>query len=102
MSCGQRLLGTGRIDPTHYNKSYGANAYLPLASPKLIIMTDTTVAKINLKGSYGYYATGVTLTNGTIINTNQEVILPAGSFLSPSLLEISGIGYTSISCGSWN
>jgi choline dehydrogenase-like flavoprotein len=64
-------------------------------------MTGTTVAKINLKGgNHGYYATGVTLTNGTIINTNQEVILSAGSFLSPGVLKVSGMGNKSILTGA--
>jgi choline dehydrogenase-like flavoprotein len=95
------MYSSSSIDPTHYNRSYSANAYLPLAGPKLTIMTDTTVAKINLKGgNQGYYATGVTLTNGTVINANQEVILSAGSFLSPGLLELSGIGNKTILAGA--
>jgi choline dehydrogenase-like flavoprotein len=89
------------IDPTHYNRSYSANAYLPLAGPKLTVLTDTRVAKINLKsGSGGYVATGVTLTDGTVITASQEVILSAGSFQSPGLLEISGIGEQSVLQGA--
>jgi choline dehydrogenase-like flavoprotein len=91
------MYSSSSIDPTHYNRSYSAKAYLPLAGPKLTIMTDTTVAKVNLKQDRrGYYATGVTLTNGTVINATQEVILSAGSFLSPGLLEMSGIGNKTI------
>jgi choline dehydrogenase-like flavoprotein len=36
------------------------------------------------------------LANGTVINATQEVILSAGSFLSPGLLEMSGIGNKTI------
>jgi len=95
------MYSSSSIDPVHYNRSYSANAYLPLAGPRLTIMTDTTVAKINLKrGNREYYATGVTLMNGNVITASQEVILSAGSFQSPGLLELSGIGNKSILAGA--
>jgi choline dehydrogenase-like flavoprotein len=91
------MYSPSSIDPTHYNRSYSANAYIPLAGRNLAIMVGTTVAKINLKqDSHGYDANGVTLTNGIAINANREVILSAGSFLSPGLLEMSGIGNKTI------
>lgn len=37
------------INPTNYARSYSASAYLPRAGPNLEIMTDTLVAKVNLK-----------------------------------------------------
>ncbi|KAI9056220.1 hypothetical protein LZ554_001148 [Drepanopeziza brunnea f. sp. 'monogermtubi'] len=85
------------IDPTHYNRSYSANGYLPLAGPRHTVLTNTRVAKINMKkGWKTYIATGVTLIDGTVINARKEVILSAGSFQSPGLLEISGIGKKSV------
>lgn len=91
------MYSAGSIDPTHYNRSYSANAYLPLAGPLLTVMTDTKVAKVNLdKSSYGCQATGVTLVDGTIISAKQEIILSAGTFQSPNLLEMSGIGQKNI------
>lgn len=85
------------IDPTHYNRSYSANGYLPLAGPNLAVLTDTRVAKINFNynGSV-QYATGVTLQDGSAITATREVILSAGSIQSPGLLELSGIGQSSV------
>ncbi|KAH7308842.1 choline dehydrogenase [Rhexocercosporidium sp. MPI-PUGE-AT-0058] len=98
---GGNLLGASyspsSIDPTHYNRSYSANGYLPLAGAKHTVLTNNRVAKINLKKvRQSYTATGVTLTDGTIIAARQEVILSAGSFQSPGLLELSGIGKKSV------
>ncbi|KAL4412731.1 choline dehydrogenase [Colletotrichum abscissum] len=83
------------IDPTHYNRSYSANAYVPIASSNLEILSDTTVLKVNLGKATGdstlQTATGVTLSDGTIVLAQKEVILSAGSIQSPGLLEF---GYT--------
>ncbi|WQF89997.1 Putative glucose-methanol-choline oxidoreductase, FAD/NAD(P)-binding domain superfamily [Colletotrichum destructivum] len=88
------------IDPAHYNRSYSANAYVPLAGSNLFILPDTTVAKINLgratTNSTQQRATGVTLKDGTVIQARKEVILSAGSIQSPGLLELSGIGQASV------
>ncbi|KAF9871748.1 GMC oxidoreductase [Colletotrichum karsti] len=85
------------IDPTHYNRSYSANAYVPIAGSNLEILSDTTVAKVNLeKVGNEQQATGVTLQDGTVITANKEVILSAGSIQSPGLLELSGIGQASV------
>ncbi|KAK2051722.1 GMC oxidoreductase [Colletotrichum caudatum] len=88
------------IDPTHYNRSYSANAYVPIAGSNLVILADTTVAKINLKkastNSTLQRAYGVTLRDGTVIQARKEVILSAGSVQSPGLLELSGIGQASV------
>jgi choline dehydrogenase-like flavoprotein len=91
------MYASSSIDPTHYNRSYSANAYLPLAGSKVTIMTETQVAKANLEDFNGCFrATGVTLTDGTVITANREVIISSGSFQSPGLLELSGVGNSSI------
>ncbi|KAI8309181.1 Dehydrogenase citC [Colletotrichum sp. SAR11_59] len=85
------------IDATHYNRSYSANAYIPIAGSNLEILSDTTVVKVNLEQvGDELQATGVTLQDGTVIAANKEVILSAGSIQSPGLLELSGIGQASV------
>ncbi|GJC87226.1 dehydrogenase citC [Colletotrichum liriopes] len=88
------------IDPTHYNRSYSANAYVPIAGSNLVILPDTTVTKVNLEkvaaNSTQQRASGVTLQDGTVIQARKEVILSAGSIQSPGLLELSGIGQPSV------
>ncbi|OWP01192.1 choline dehydrogenase [Marssonina coronariae] len=55
-------------------------------------MSNTRVTKINFnKIRWGYTATGVTLTDMTIIIAQKEVIISAGSYQSPSLLEVWGV-----------
>ena len=85
------------IDPTHYNRSYSAVEYLPLAGSNLDVMTDTEVAKIDLEqSSGGYRAVGVTLLNSHRIKATKEVVLSAGVIKSAQLLELSGIGSSDI------
>ncbi len=88
------------VDPTHYNRSYSANGYLPLrgVARRLQVLTDSTVAKVNLeqRGRTRARATSVTLTNGTTIAANKEIILSSGAIGSPNLLELSGIGQASV------
>ncbi|KAH8600666.1 choline dehydrogenase [Bisporella sp. PMI_857] len=84
---------TNSIDPTHYNRSYSANSYLPLAGRNLEVLTETEVAKVIIERfKKGWKATGVTLLDGTVISARKEVIISAGSLVSPVLLERSGIG----------
>jgi choline dehydrogenase-like flavoprotein len=76
----------------NYTRSY-APEYLKLAKNNMFLKLDTRVAKINFKGKT---ATGVTLEDGTEITARQEVILSAGSFQTPGLLELSGVGNASL------
>ncbi|GAB1311533.1 hypothetical protein MFIFM68171_01743 [Madurella fahalii] len=86
------------IAPASYNRSYSANAYLPLAGPNLSILSSTLVSKLNLRQTNQglHRVTGVTLANGTTISARKEVIVSAGAISTPQLLELSGIGRRSV------
>ncbi|EJD42611.1 alcohol oxidase [Auricularia subglabra TFB-10046 SS5] len=99
-SLGGYILGTQRqpsnIRARDYARSY-STSYLQVAGPNLRVMTDTTVTKINFSRERGkLVSTGVTLTDGTVIKAAVEVVLSAGSYHSPHLLELSGIGNSRI------
>jgi choline dehydrogenase-like flavoprotein len=81
---------TSAIVGTNYTRAYSP-AYLALAKSNLHLMLNTTVAKINLD-TKNSRAVGVMLSTGKKITAKKEVILSAGSVLSPQLLELSGIG----------
>ena len=76
----------------HYTRSYSVS-YLATAGRNLQVVTNATVAKINIQAGR---ATGVTLQNGTVITAKKEVILSAGTMKSPGVLELSGIGNKTI------
>ena len=82
------------IKKPNYTRSYSPD-YLAIAGSNLKVLLNTTVAKVNL-ASNSKSATGITLADGTVITAGKEVILSAGSFLSPNLLELSGIGNATI------
>ena len=80
-------------------RSYSAfnPGYPSIAGPGLEIVTNTTVSKVDFSNSNNTVtATGITLSDGTILLAHKEVILSTGVFLSPALLERSGIGNSSI------
>ncbi|GJC89971.1 dehydrogenase citC [Colletotrichum liriopes] len=92
------LYSPNSIEPTHYNRSYSANSYLPLAGSNHFVLTESKVSKVNLETTFdgAKRATGVTLADGTVLTARREVIISGGSLLSPAILENSGIGKTDI------
>ncbi|MFF2392610.1 GMC family oxidoreductase [Nocardia sp. NPDC058114] len=60
--------------------------------PNLLVLTETTVIRIVINGSR---ATGVEISvegGKQIVHASREVILSAGAFGSPQILQLSGIG----------
>lgn len=92
------------IHPTTKERSYSAVAYYKPASNRsnLTLLTGGLVEKILLQAqepAEAVAATGVCFTRAGESHTVQarkEVILAAGAFQSPKLLELSGIGAANI------
>lgn len=99
-SLGGEVLGT-MFQPamqrfSNHTRSYAVD-YLPIAGGNLVVRCNSTVEKVLLdQTSAPPKALGVLLTDGTRITATKEVILSAGSLLSPRILELSGIGQKSI------
>lgn len=97
-------LTPNSINPTDGTRSYAKTAYLDPAADRenLNVLTEHQVIKIDFdtKGSIPR-ATGVQFQktrDGTVYKTyaRHEVILSAGVFGTPQLLELSGVGSKSI------
>lgn len=86
------------VDPTSKTRSYAASAYYaPISKRKnLHVVTGALVSKILLeKNDDDVSARGVLVTlqdNPQEVHARTEVVLAAGAFQSPKLLELSGIG----------
>lgn len=86
------------IDPVKKERSYSANAYYnPIEGrDNLQVLTNAHVEKVlTQKDGGAAKATGVQFTHdgeSKTILANKEVIIAAGVFQSPKLLELSGIG----------
>ncbi|KAF9063840.1 alcohol oxidase [Rhodocollybia butyracea] len=91
------LTGLNSIDPQTATRSYAATAfYEPNASRKnLVLFANTRATKVVFESENGaLVATGVqVISDGDlcILSGGKEVILAAGSFGSPQLLELSGV-----------
>ncbi|CAE6448906.1 unnamed protein product [Rhizoctonia solani] len=83
-------------------RSYAANTYYRSAAnrPNLVVVTEAQATKIELEHTGdGATARGVSFVyqNKTYTaKAKKEVILSAGSFLTPQLLELSGIGNSQV------
>ncbi|KAI0839512.1 GMC oxidoreductase [Hypoxylon sp. FL0890] len=89
------------IDPVKKERSYAATAYYdPVKDrPNLKVLTNATVEKILFEVADSTRATGVRCRHNNKTETvlcSKEVILSAGAFQSPKILELSGIGNKSI------
>lgn len=90
------------VDPTSKTRSYAASAYYAPVSKRtnLHVVTGALVSKILLENTEdGVTARGVLVTlhdNAQEVHARMEVILAAGAFQSPKLLELSGIGDSSL------
>lgn len=92
------------IDPNVGERSYAATAYYMPAKnrPNLRVLTDAMVEKVLLeKENEQFRATGVRFRqDGSILiaKARKEVILAAGTFQSPKILELSGVGNAKLLC----
>ncbi|CUA69310.1 hypothetical protein RSOLAG22IIIB_08434 [Rhizoctonia solani] len=87
-------------------RSYAANTYYAYNAhrPNLVVLTGAQATKINFQNASNsktedLVATGVSFVHKSqtyIVRANKEVILSAGTFQSPHLLELSGIGNSTI------
>ncbi|KAK6952373.1 hypothetical protein Daesc_006909 [Daldinia eschscholtzii] len=89
------------IDPTRKERSYATSAYYnPIKGrANLEVLTNATVEKILFEESRSKRATGVQYRQKDkikVVTASREVILAAGAFQSPKLLELSGIGDKSL------
>lgn len=85
------------IDPVSRQRSYSAKAYWEPVRHRsnLFTLTGATVTKLVLSNDTSVVATGVQFLKAGQTQTivaRKEVILCAGAFHSPKILELSGIG----------
>lgn len=91
---------TASIDTTTGTRSYAASGYLAPARdrPNLKVETGATARKVLIEGSSDgapAVAVGVVYNKDGIeyeVRAKREVVLAAGAFQTPKLLELSGVG----------
>ncbi|THH22366.1 hypothetical protein EUX98_g8226 [Antrodiella citrinella] len=92
------FLGMNAVDPSTMTRSYaGSGYYAPnISRPNLLVLTGAHAAKVNLESagdlqravSVDFIKDGKTFT----VAAQKEIILSTGSFQTPQLLELSGVG----------
>lgn len=80
-------------------RSYAGSDYLAsnLGRPNLKVLTNTVASRVNLERSTdnSYHVSGVEVQHegkSYVLKAQREIILSAGTFQTPQLLELSGIG----------
>lgn len=96
-------LQPSNINIVNSTRSYSAPAYLfpNQARPNLAVLTSALVSKVNLEINLAgeYVATGVDFIHGGetyTVGAAKEVIISAGSVNTPQVLELSGIGNSTL------
>ncbi|KAJ1301435.1 hypothetical protein OPQ81_008693 [Rhizoctonia solani] len=95
------------VNDTTGRRSYSASTYYGYNAhrPNFVVLTGAQVTKINFKGATKQSKTGKLVASGVsfvhkpqtyTVKARKEVILSAGTFQSPHLLELSGIGSPAI------
>ncbi|KAH8647581.1 hypothetical protein BGZ60DRAFT_553262 [Tricladium varicosporioides] len=86
------------IDPKTRTRSYAASGYYAPASsrPNLTVLTGASVSRVLFQNEGSDpVATGVHFSingEGKEVNATKEVIMAAGAFATPKILELSGVG----------
>lgn len=97
------FLSTSAINPTNWTRSFSRSGYLDpfIYRPNLFVLTGNQATKIVFDNSSTPRAIAVRFAasqNATsyTVNANKEVILSAGVIGSPQLLQLSGVGDSSV------